>query len=53
MASGFELNCRGGMHAQILRAVDKWENAVSLNANPFHLKGRAPSCSGHLNGTVL
>jgi len=41
------------MHARILRAVDKWENAVPLIANPFHLKGKALSCTGHLNRTVL
>ena len=49
MVSGFEFNCRREMHAHILRAVDKWENAVPLIANPFHSKGRALSCNGHLN----
>jgi len=49
MVSDFEFNWRKDMHAQILHAVDKWENAVPLIANTFHLKGRALSCSGHLN----
>jgi len=49
MVSGFEFNCRRDMHAQILHAVDKWENAVPLIAYPFHLKGRTLSCNGHLN----
>jgi hypothetical protein len=49
MVSGFEFNSRGDMNAQILRAMDKWENAITLIANPFHLKSRALSCSVHLN----
>jgi len=49
MVSGFEFNYRRDMHAQILCALDKWENAVPLIAEPFHLKGRALSCNGHLN----
>jgi hypothetical protein len=35
MVAGFEFNCRRVMHAEILRAVDKWENAFPLIANPF------------------
>jgi hypothetical protein len=49
MVSGFEFNCGRDMHAQILRAVNKWENAVPLIADPFHLEGRTLSCNGHLN----
>jgi hypothetical protein len=49
VASDFEFNCRRDMLAQILCLMDEWENTVPLNVNPFRLKGRTLSCSGHLN----
>jgi hypothetical protein len=49
MAPAFEFNCRRGMHAQILCAMDKWENAVPLIANSVYLKGNALSCNGNLS----